>query len=151
MIYGIGTDIVFIPRILKAYQRFGPKFVNKVLHDSEKQAFLESKSPERFLASRYWPHHPLLLHYFLILHFSHRWCSKEALYKAMKTPGLNFNEIIIGHSKTNDFTGIPFPSFVGNTKKVIDPLNLSVCPPSLFLNSLTRPSIWASATMVIIV
>ncbi|KAK8794827.1 hypothetical protein WA158_002122 [Blastocystis sp. Blastoise] len=105
MIWGIGTDILYIPRISKILERHGDRFVKRVLNVEEQTIYYAHRDPVSFLASR--------------------WCSKEAIYKAVGCNGLNFNEIIIKHKVTNAFSGIPSVSFTGKTKLIIDPLHLS--------------------------
>lgn len=51
MIIGIGLDIVEIPRIARAWERFGPRFAEKILHPSELAA-PRAMTPQ-FLASRF--------------------------------------------------------------------------------------------------
>ncbi|WP_395824899.1 holo-ACP synthase [Collimonas sp.] len=58
MIYGIGTDIIQIPRIEAALQRNGDRFAGKILGPQEMQKYLQRKSRVeargiRFLATRF--------------------------------------------------------------------------------------------------
>lgn len=58
MIYGIGIDLIEIERIERAVQRFGDRFVQRVLGPQELQRFAQrrARSPRRgltFLASRF--------------------------------------------------------------------------------------------------
>ena len=65
MIFGIGTDILRIDRVEKAYKRFGQHFVDRVLMPEEMTLFENAKNPVRFLAMRF--------------------AAKEAIVKAMGT------------------------------------------------------------------
>jgi holo-[acyl-carrier protein] synthase len=65
MIFGIGTDILRIDRVNSTYQRFGDRFVDRLLLPAEKDLFTKSKQPVRFLAMRF--------------------AAKEAIVKAMGT------------------------------------------------------------------
>ena len=50
MILGIGTDLVSQRRIRDSWQRFGERFVQRILTDDERARFLASQCPERVLA-----------------------------------------------------------------------------------------------------
>ena len=53
MIYGVGTDIVTIARMVGFYQRHGERALEKLLAPTERQACRESVQPGRFLAKRF--------------------------------------------------------------------------------------------------
>jgi len=53
MIYGIGTDIVEVSRIEDSLARFGEAFAQRILTESEWQAFEQSQAKARFLAKRF--------------------------------------------------------------------------------------------------
>jgi holo-[acyl-carrier protein] synthase len=53
MILGIGIDIIEVDRIAKSYERFGDRFLNRILHPSEVQYCLSHKVPGPFLAVRF--------------------------------------------------------------------------------------------------
>ena len=53
MIFGVGTDIVELARVQETYNRFGERFVNRLLMDEERELFAKSKTPVRFLAMRF--------------------------------------------------------------------------------------------------
>ena len=53
MIFGVGTDIVEIARIQHTYERFGARFVDRLLMPEERVLFDTSKWPIRFLAMRF--------------------------------------------------------------------------------------------------
>ena len=65
MIYGVGTDVVQIDRIAGSLERFGERFVQRLLMPEEFQQFTSSKRQVRFLAMRF--------------------AAKEAIAKAMGT------------------------------------------------------------------
>ena len=65
MIFGIGTDVVQLERIKHVYERFGEKFVERLLLPEEEAAFRKYTRPVRFLALRF--------------------AAKEAIVKAMGT------------------------------------------------------------------
>jgi holo-[acyl-carrier protein] synthase len=65
MIYGVGTDIVKLSRVQRTYDRFGQRFVERLLMDEEVEQFDRNKWPVRFLAMRF--------------------TAKEAIVKAMGT------------------------------------------------------------------
>ncbi|MBT8091528.1 MAG: holo-ACP synthase [Gammaproteobacteria bacterium] len=53
MIYGVGTDIVELARVQASYDRFGERFVERILMQEELELFRQSKQPVRFLAMRF--------------------------------------------------------------------------------------------------
>ena len=65
MIFGVGTDLVQQDRIQKSLDRFGDRFVQRLLLQQELDAFQKQKNPTRFLAMRF--------------------AAKEAVVKAMGT------------------------------------------------------------------
>ena len=65
MIFGIGTDIVQLARIEQVHEKFGERFVERLLLPAELAAFHGQMRPLRFLAMRF--------------------AAKEAIVKAMGT------------------------------------------------------------------
>lgn len=53
MIYGVGTDIIEIPRIAAALERFGDKFARRILCEPELRRFATHRLPAAFLAKRF--------------------------------------------------------------------------------------------------
>lgn len=53
MIFGVGTDIVEIARIQQTWERFGERFVERLLMPEERALFETSNWPVRFLAMRF--------------------------------------------------------------------------------------------------
>lgn len=53
MIFGIGTDIVELPRIERLWQRHGLRAAEKILAPSEHAAMAHSADPARLLAKRF--------------------------------------------------------------------------------------------------
>lgn len=53
MIFGVGTDICELSRVQQTYDRFGDRFVRRLLMDEEQQLFAKSRWPVRFLAMRF--------------------------------------------------------------------------------------------------
>lgn len=53
MIFGVGTDLVELLRIQQTYERFGERFVERLLMPEERERFAESRQPVRFLAMRF--------------------------------------------------------------------------------------------------
>ncbi len=104
MIIGIGTDIVEIERIAKAYQRQGKAFAKRLLSQPELLELAESKFPERFL--------------------SKRWALKEAVSKALGTgitQGVSFVDMTIEH-KTS---GQPVLKLSGKTLQKSNELKIT--------------------------
>ena len=65
MIFGIGTDVVQQERVRLVHEKFGDRFVERLLLPAEREAFGRYKRPVRFLAMRF--------------------AAKEAIVKAMGT------------------------------------------------------------------
>jgi holo-[acyl-carrier protein] synthase len=53
MILGTGIDIIEVGRIASSYEKFGERFVNRILHADEIAYCLSHKNPAPFLAARF--------------------------------------------------------------------------------------------------
>ena len=53
MILGIGIDIIEVARIQASHERFGERFLNRVLHPEEIAYCLTHKNPAPFIAARF--------------------------------------------------------------------------------------------------
>jgi holo-[acyl-carrier protein] synthase len=53
VIYGIGTDLIEIPRIAKALERFGERFALRILCEPEMRRYREHRKPVAYLAKRF--------------------------------------------------------------------------------------------------
>ena len=53
MIFGVGTDVVEIHRIEAALERWGPRFAEKILVESELERFRRHRLPASYLAKRF--------------------------------------------------------------------------------------------------
>ena len=53
MILGVGIDIIEVARIASSYEKFGERFVNRVLHADEIAYCLSHKNPAPFIAVRF--------------------------------------------------------------------------------------------------
>ena len=53
MIYGIGTDLIEIPRVQRALERFGTRFAERILCEPELVRFRAHRQPVAFLAKRF--------------------------------------------------------------------------------------------------
>jgi holo-[acyl-carrier protein] synthase len=53
VIYGVGTDVVEIGRIEKALERFGERFAERILCQSELKRFSAHRQPAAYLAKRF--------------------------------------------------------------------------------------------------
>ena len=74
MIHGIGTDIVYIPRISRILRKYGEKFLNRIY--TEKEIEIGSRFSSQEVQARY---------------FAKRFAAKEAYVKAL---GTGFSESI---------------------------------------------------------
>ena len=90
MIYGIGTDIVAVPRLQTSLDRYGERFAARILTASEMAVFRGLANKAHFLAKRF--------------------AAKEALVKALGTgfrDGLSLHDIVVA----NDALGKPVLEF----------------------------------------
>jgi len=53
MIFGIGTDLVHIPRMEALLEKHGDKFAQRILSDNEFDTFQTASKPASFLAKRF--------------------------------------------------------------------------------------------------
>jgi holo-[acyl-carrier protein] synthase len=53
MILGIGIDIIEVARIQASFEKFGDRFLNRILHPNEVQYCLSHRVPGPFLAARF--------------------------------------------------------------------------------------------------
>jgi holo-[acyl-carrier protein] synthase len=53
MIFGIGIDVLEAKRIERSFERFGARFVDRLLMPAEKAQLARTKRPLRFLAMRF--------------------------------------------------------------------------------------------------
>jgi holo-[acyl-carrier protein] synthase len=53
MILGVGIDIIEVARIASSYEKFGERFLNRILHAEEIAYCLSHKTPAPFLAARF--------------------------------------------------------------------------------------------------
>jgi holo-[acyl-carrier protein] synthase len=98
MIFGIGTDIVRIERMREALERHGDKFAERILSESELDAYHQADNGARYLAKRF--------------------AAKEATSKAMGTgfsDGLSLKHIVV----SNDAKGKPVLSFFDQAESFI--------------------------------
>ncbi|MHB0990687.1 MAG: holo-ACP synthase [Burkholderiales bacterium] len=82
MIYGIGTDIVSVPRLARMLERHGERAALKILAPSEVDAYRRHASPAGFMAKRF--------------------AAKEALAKAARTglrDPVSLANIAVGHDE----------------------------------------------------
>ncbi|MDB6027935.1 MAG: phosphopantetheine--protein transferase domain protein [Verrucomicrobiales bacterium] len=53
MILGTGIDIIEVSRIQASYEKFGERFLNRILHPAEIEYCVAHKNPGPFLAARF--------------------------------------------------------------------------------------------------
>ncbi len=53
MILGVGIDIIEVARIQASYEKFGERFLKRILHPNEIAYCLSHKAPGPFLAARF--------------------------------------------------------------------------------------------------
>ncbi|MCH2478409.1 MAG: holo-ACP synthase [Gammaproteobacteria bacterium] len=52
-IFGIGVDMVNIDRVKKIHEKYGDRFVSKILNYSEIELYKKANDPHQFLANRF--------------------------------------------------------------------------------------------------
>lgn len=105
MIYGIGTDICDIKRIEENLEKFGEKFVRRILTQQEIGAAGDRLEDAAFIAKRF--------------------AAKEACSKALKVgigKSLSFLDIVV--EKTND--GAPTMHLIGIPSETFNGIRLHV-------------------------
>lgn len=110
MIYGIGTDVVHIPRVANALTRHGARLAQRLLTTEELAIFAQHRQPAQFLARRF--------------------AAKEATAKALGTgfsAGLFFNHIGV----TNDVQGRPCLRFFAMGLTLYERFNITAAHVSL--------------------
>lgn len=98
MIAGIGSDIARIERFVRAVQRHGPRFAQRILGPDEHAVWLEKSQPAAFLAKRF--------------------AAKEAFVKALGLglrQGLQWSDIQV----LNDALGKPYFQLSGEAERQI--------------------------------
>jgi len=97
MIYGIGTDIVQLPRIEQALVRGGERFAKKILGDDELRIFFQRRALNSQRGTRY---------------LATRFAAKEAFSKAIGT-GVTAPMTLHNMQTLNDDEGKPFVKLSG--------------------------------------
>lgn len=110
MIFGVGTDIVEVNRVQQTFDRFGDRFVERLLMQEERELFRSSKRPVRFLAMRF--------------------AGKEAVVKAMGT-GFRHGVWIRDVGVINNDWGRPLIIFSERAKTVCRNLGIGEAHVSL--------------------
>lgn len=110
MIFGVGTDIVELARIKASWERFGQRFVDRILMREELELFARTRQPVRFLAMRF--------------------AGKEATVKAMGT-GFAHGVWVRDVGITNDPRGRPLVIFSERGQSVCDSLGIGAAHVSL--------------------
>lgn len=99
MILGVGIDIIEVARIRSSYERFGERFVNRILLPNEIAYCLSHKDPGPFLAARF--------------------AAKEAISKAFGTgigAQLGWHDMEVGRKES----GEPFVILHGGGKTLLE-------------------------------
>jgi len=89
-LYGVGTDLVEVARIERAYKRWGDRFIDHLLMPPEREEFERSKRKVRYLAMRF--------------------SAKEALVKALGT-GFRQGMWLKDVGCCQEASGKPYPIF----------------------------------------
>ena len=123
MILGIGIDIIEVARVKASHERFGERFLNRILLADEIAYCLSHKNPAPFLAARF--------------------AAKEAVSKAFGTgigASIGWQDIEIRRKES----GEPFVILHGNGKKLFKSRRAK-----RLLISLSHTANYAAATAVL--
>ena len=123
MILGIGIDIIEVARVKASHERFGERFLNRLLLADEIAYCLSHKNPAPFIAARF--------------------AAKEAISKAFGTgtgAQLGWRDMEIGRKES----GEPFVILHGNGKKLFKSRRAKN-----LLISLSHTANYAAATAVL--
>ena len=99
MIFGVGIDLVLVPRIEKALARFGDRFAKRILTAGEFERYLRSRQKTNFLAK----------------HFA----AKEATVKALGTgfrDGVSWRHVEVRHNQR----GRPYLECSGRVRELFE-------------------------------
>jgi holo-[acyl-carrier protein] synthase len=99
MLLGIGIDIIEVARIQASHERFGERFLDRILHPGEISYCLSHKAPAPFLAARF--------------------AAKEAISKAFGTgigAQLSWHDMEIGRRES----GEPFVILHGRGQQLLE-------------------------------
>ena len=99
MILGVGIDIIEVERIKKSFEKFGERFLNRILHPNEISYCLSHREPAPFLAARF--------------------AAKEAISKAFGTgigAQCGWQDMEVGRK----ISGEPFVILHGNGVKLLE-------------------------------
>ncbi len=99
MVLGIGIDIIEVARIQASHERFGERFLNRILHPNEISYCMSYKVPGPFLAARF--------------------AAKEAISKAFGTgigAQLGWQDMEVGRKPS----GEPFVILHGGGQKLLE-------------------------------
>ncbi len=99
MILGIGIDIIEVARIQSSYEKFGERFLNRILHPNEIAYSLSHRVPAPFLAVRF--------------------AAKEAISKAFGTgigAELGWRDMEVGRKES----GEPFVILHGGGRELLE-------------------------------
>jgi holo-[acyl-carrier protein] synthase len=123
MILGIGIDIIEVERIQASYEKFGERFLNRILHPNEINYCLSHRVPGPFLAARF--------------------AAKEAISKAFGTgigAQLGWQDVEVGRKDS----GEPFVIFHEKAKVLLKARNAR----TVFI-SLSHTQIHATAVAIL--
>ena len=123
MILGVGIDIIEVSRIEASYEKFGERFLNRILHPAEISYCLSHKAPGPFFAARF--------------------AAKEAISKAFGTgigAQLGWHDMEVGRKPS----GEPFVILHDNGEKLLKERNGRVV-----LISLSHTQVHATAIAIL--
>lgn len=123
MILGLGIDIIEVARIQASYEKFGERFISRILHPNEISYCLSHRNPAPFLAVRF--------------------AAKESISKAFGTgigAQLSWQDMEVGRKES----GEPFVILHGNGRELFE----SRGGKSLKI-SLSHTQIYANAVAVL--
>jgi holo-[acyl-carrier protein] synthase len=100
MIVGIGTDVCSIERIAKSLERFGERFVKRILTPDERPRFERTRDKAGHLAKRFAAKEAFSKAIGTGIHAPFTWHSISVTRNPKGKPGIKPNEIMEKHLKT---------------------------------------------------
>lgn len=117
MVFGIGSDVVFVPRMLRAHQKFGVRFVRRILTDSERASMVihKSRAASKAVQTKQ-----------TALYLARCWAAKEALGKAVGW-GIRAPVLLQNMTVENDSLGKPVFTFASPLQNFLNERGITQC------------------------
>ena len=105
MIMGIGTDLCSVERIARSLERFGDRFVNRILTPEERARFARTRDKAGHLAKRFAAKEAFSKAIGTGVHAPFTWQSITVTRNARGKPGIEPDAAMAAHLQTMGVTG----------------------------------------------